>query len=91
MLNRKARIAQMGETLQYRHGFTLQIRLPDKTECILLKDGELVQKWHGQEIITHLSNQPGVYRVECYRQYLGARRGWIFSNPIALEKKNQLV
>ena len=31
-----------------------------------------------------LPNQPGVYRVECYIQYMGAKRAWIFSNPIYL-------
>jgi hypothetical protein len=79
--------AQMGETLAFKHGCTLRIRLPDKSECTLLKDGAPVSQWDGQQIITHLTNQTGVYRVECHRRFLGTRRGWIYSNPIYLRKK----
>jgi hypothetical protein len=79
--------AQMGETLAFKHGCTLRIRLPDKSECTLLKDGTPINHWEGQEIITHLTNQAGVYRVECHRRYLGTRRGWIYSNPIYINKK----
>ena len=28
------------------------------------------------------ATEPGVYRVEAWRNYLGRKRGWIFSNPI---------
>jgi hypothetical protein len=80
-------MAQMGETLVFKHGCTLRIRLPDKSECTLLKDGVPVNHWESQQVITHLTNQAGVYRVECHRRYLGARRGWIYSNPIYLHKK----
>ena len=83
----EGRTAQMGETFVFKNGCTLRIRLPDKSECTLLRDGSPVGHWEGQQIITHLTNQPGVFRVECHRRYLGARRGWIYTNPIYLHKK----
>lgn len=74
--------ACMGDEIQIGSGLTLQIRLPETTECILLKNGEPFKRWHTRPTCTALINEPGVYRVEVYRQYLGRRRGWIFSNPI---------
>lgn len=72
----------MGDEVRLGNGVTLQIRLPIKTECRLILNGTPVQVWQNQEICTHIAVQPGVYRVECYIEYLGRRRGWIFSNPI---------
>jgi hypothetical protein len=79
--------AQMGETLFFKHGCSLRIRLPEKAECTLVKDGVKINHWNDQEIITHLTNQPGIYRIECHRYFLGKHRGWIYSNPIYLRKK----
>jgi hypothetical protein len=72
----------MGDEIPLERGVTLQIRLPGPTECRLLKDGQVVKIWRKREICTHIATEPGVYRVEAYRIYLGRRRGWIFSNPI---------
>lgn len=74
--------AWMGDELSVRHGVTFQIRLPMRAECNLLKDGQVIKTWTDREICTHITTQPGVYRVEVYINYLGLRRGWIFSNPI---------
>ncbi len=72
----------MGDETRLGSGITLQIRLPAKAECRLLCNGELVRTWKDREICAHTANRPGVYRVECYLEYLGRQRGWIFSNPI---------
>jgi hypothetical protein len=74
--------ALMGDDISLEDGITFQIRLPFGTECRLLRDGQSIKVWYDREIITHVTNQPGVFRVECYVQFLGKRRGWIFSNPI---------
>ena len=63
-------------------GVTLQIHLPQATECILLKDGKPIKTWTNRETVTYNTTEPGVFRVEVYREFLRARRGWIFSNPI---------
>lgn len=78
-------MALMGDQIGLEDGITFQIRLPFATECRLLRDGQPIKVWKDREIITHITNQSGVFRVECYVQYLGRRRGWIFSNPIYVQ------
>jgi hypothetical protein len=75
-------IAQMGDDITIQTGVTFQIRLPKRTECHLLKDGKIIKSWFKREHCTYITTEPGVYRVEVYKSYLGGRRGWIFSNPI---------
>lgn len=74
--------AIMGDEIELFDGVTIQIRLPGPTECRLVKDGKVFKAWNEREILTQTVNQRGVYRVECYIQYLGKRRAWIYSNPI---------
>ncbi len=74
--------AWMGEEIPAQNGVTLQIRLPHAAECRLIKDGNTIKTWKKRETCTHITTDPGVYRVEVYIEYLGKRRGWIFSNPI---------
>ena len=74
--------AVLGDEIQAEGGVTLKIKLPAAAECILLKDGKPIQRWRNQEACSYITIQPGVFRVEVYRSYLGKRRGWIFSNPI---------
>lgn len=72
----------MGDEISAKNGVTLQAKLPSAAEIILLKDGLPVQTWKNQQSCTYITTEPGVYRVEAYRRYLGKRRGWIYSNPI---------
>jgi hypothetical protein len=72
----------MGDEIACQDGITFQIRLPTRAECHLLKDGKVLKVFRDREINSYTINQPGVYRVECYLDYLGRKRGWIFSNPI---------
>ena len=74
--------AAMGEEISSINGVTLQIRLPLRTECHLLKDGEIIKSWDDRDSCTHITTKPGVYRVEVYIEFRGKRRGWIFCNPI---------
>ncbi len=76
----------MGDEIKLNEGVTLQITLPKRTECHLIKDGEIIKTWTKREICTFIANEAGVYRVEVYLHYLGARRGWIFSNPIYIRE-----
>ena len=80
------RTALMGETISAKSGVTLQIRLPIVTECNLLRNGKIVRTWNKRTNCTHITSEPGIYRVEAYIQFLGQRRGWIFSNPIYVIK-----
>jgi hypothetical protein len=72
----------MGEEISAKNGVTLQIRAPEEADCRLIKDGMLLKEWRKQQNCTHITTEPGVYRVEVYRRYLGRKVGWIYSNPI---------
>jgi len=72
----------MGDSVNIQAGMTFQIRLPQKTYCRFIKDGNLIKEWSDREICTYITKEPGVYRVEAYIPYKGKLRGWIFSNPI---------
>jgi len=74
--------ALMGDEIPAAGGVTLKVKLPHLAECRLLKDGKVIQTWKNQETCTHITTEPGVYRVEVWRRALGRLRGWIFSNPI---------
>jgi predicted metal-dependent phosphoesterase TrpH len=78
----KEKKAIMGDTIDSGESVTLQIKLPRATECHLLRDGEIVRSSWKRETMVHKVEAPGVYRVECYIEFKGKRRGWIFSNPI---------
>jgi hypothetical protein len=74
--------AWMGDEISARGGITIQVHLPQRAECRLIKDGKLLKTWQNRENCTHMTSEPGVYRVEAYVNAFGARRAWIFSNPI---------
>lgn len=74
--------ALMGDEIEAQGSLTLQVRLPQNAEGRLLKNGKVIRQWKSAEAVSHITGQPGVYRVEAYLNYLGRRRGWIFSNPI---------
>ncbi len=81
--------AWMGDEISVETGVTLQIRLPSRSECRLIKDGRAIRTWQNRETCTHITTEPGVYRVEVYIQYRGRKRGWIFSNPIYIRASSK--
>jgi len=78
----KEKTVVMGEEIPAKGGVTLQIRLPGLADCRLIKDGKIIKVWKRNENFAYITTEPGVYRVEVYRRYLGRKVGWIFSNPI---------
>jgi len=76
--------AIMGDEFAISGSVTLQIKLPNPGEIRLLKNGKPVKVATSQTMI-HVTDEPGVYRIEVYKPYLGKLRGWIFSNPIYLK------
>ena len=74
----------IGDELPAKGGVTLQAHLPSLADIRLIKDGEVIKEWKKKKICTHITSEPGVYRIEAYKRYLGRKRGWIFSNPIYL-------
>ena len=77
--------AIMGDELPAQGGVTLQARLPGLADVRLIKDGEIIKTWKRQQACTYITTEPGAYRIEAWRNYLGRRRGWVFSNPIYLK------
>ena len=78
----KDQTAWMGDEVTLDQGVTLQINLPQRAECRLIFNGRAIKTWTKREICSHITTEPGVYRVEVYLNYLGKKRAWIFSNPI---------
>jgi len=74
--------AIMGDEIPARGGVTLQAWTPSTAEIRLIKDGRMIRIWKKQTVASYITTEPGVYRIEAYRRYLGRKRGWIFSNPI---------
>jgi hypothetical protein len=72
----------MGSKIDYQQGLKLEISLPHKCNCCLLKDGQIIRSWNDQGHLEYDLKEPGIYRVECFRQFLAKKRGWIFSNPL---------
>lgn len=73
--------AIMGDEIELAGSVTLQVQTPGNAETTLLKDGMIIKKTKMDNLV-YVTNEPGVYRVEVHRNYLGKKRGWIFSNPI---------
>lgn len=75
-------IAWMGEKIPLEGGITLQIRLPQPASIDLIRNGELIKSTQPRDTYSYTVRDTGVYRVEVYLNYLGKKRGWIFSNPL---------
>jgi hypothetical protein len=74
--------AIMGDELPIKGGVTLQAHLPKPAEIRLLRDGKIIGIWKNSHACAYSVTEPGVYRVEAWKSYLGLKRGWVFSNPI---------
>jgi hypothetical protein len=73
-------IAIMGDEIKSPGTVTLQARLPSSAEIRLIRNGKVIKKLWGDTLM-FITDEPGVYRLEVYKRYLGMLRGWIFSNP----------
>ncbi|MGE5074091.1 MAG: CehA/McbA family metallohydrolase [Anaerolineae bacterium] len=74
--------AIMGDDIPAKGGVTLQAHLPDFADIRLIRNGKMIRRVPSGYALSHLTTEPGVYRVEVHRRFRGLRRGWIFSNPI---------
>lgn len=74
--------AVMGEEIPLSGGVTLQVKLPSTADITLWRNGQKIRSWKRTTAGVYTATEPGAYRVEVHRFYLGSRRGWIYSNPI---------
>jgi len=72
----------MGSATLFKPNQKLVVEIPFAAHCRLIRNGMVLDNQKNSKMHTWKINQPGVYRVECTRKFLGRRRGWIFSNPI---------
>ena len=77
-------ITNMGDETTLVGAVTLQARLPSTGEIRLVKNGRVIKTVHG-DVLAQFTAEPGVYRIEAYKHFLGKLRGWIFSNPIYIK------
>ena len=73
--------ALMGDELARAGATIFEIQTPASADIRLLLNGQIMARTRG-EYLKFTTAEPGVYRVEVYRNYRLGRRGWIFSNPI---------
>ncbi|UCE85882.1 MAG: PHP domain-containing protein [Deltaproteobacteria bacterium] len=71
------RVALMGESIALGPELRGEVRIPERAEVHLLRDGELEWVREG-EVLRFPIARPGVHRVEVYKR----GRLWILSNPI---------
>lgn len=76
--------ASMGDAIAWQEPTTLSVSSPLPAKIRLLHNGRMVAQQQGREL-NWQAQQPGVYRVEAYRRFWGAWRGWVFTNPIYLK------
>ena len=75
-------VASMGDTITLPRGGTAQVSLPRPAELRFIKNGTVIYHSTGNNHLAFPLVEVGAYRVECYTDYLGKKRGWIYSNPI---------
>jgi hypothetical protein len=78
----KGGLAWMGDEISSTGGITFQVRLPHSAAIHLIKNGKLIKRWRNHQVAAFIATEPGIYRAEVYRYYMGKMRGWIYSNPI---------
>ena len=79
----RGRPLQMGDEANAAGSWTLHASTPLPARIRLMRDGEEVAATTGTRL-EHAVDEPGVYRVEAYRDAHGRERTWILSNPIYL-------
>jgi len=78
-----AKVALMGDTVNWSRDLLLRAVLPGRGRLRLLRDGEPLLETDLGRLCYH-PTRSGVYRVEALRRFARRWRGWIYSNPIYL-------
>ena len=80
----KESTAIMGDEITSAGTVTLQAKLPCAAVIRLVNNGKVVKTAHSETLV-HITDEPGAYRIEAYKRFLGKLRGWIFSNPVYIK------
>jgi hypothetical protein len=76
-----AKHATLNEELVRAGATVFEIQTPHAGDIRLLCDGRVIARARGRAL-KYTTAEAGAYRVEVYRRYHLARRGWIFGSPI---------
>jgi len=72
----------MGEAHRFRKNLKLHVILPHPADCVILRNGHQFHRTSRDKNVEIDVPTPGVYSIECRKQFLGRKRTWILSNPI---------
>jgi len=81
-LENEDQVAQMGESIRLIRGGTIRIHTPVKADIEIIHNGRVIQSTESSSSVVKNVTEPGYYRVQCKIDFLGQKRGWIYSNPI---------
>lgn len=79
--------ANIGESMTIQRSGLIHVKMPQLAEMRIIHNGKIKYQASMIDHIAFPVTEPGAYRIECYKNFLGLQRGWIFSNPIYLSKK----
>ena len=79
--------AVMGDSFSLTEGMSLNLHVqsPEVADTRILRNGRVIAQGH-TSALTYQVRDAGIYRVEVWKQRWGKPRGWIFSNPIYINK-----
>ena len=79
--------ATMGDSITLPEGDSLRLHVqsPKTAEIRLLRNGRLISQGRAASLSYDVRDS-GVYRVEVWLHRWGKLRGWIFSNPIYVNR-----
>lgn len=75
-------IAQMGDSITLKRGGTLRVHTPFTSEIEIVHNGKTISQNERCTTLVKTVTEPGYYRIQCKIDFLGKKRGWIYSNPI---------
>ena len=81
-LETEDQVAQMGESVQLVHGGTIRIHTPTNADVEIVHNNRVIQRSENTSMVIKNVTEKGYYRVQCRIDFMGQKRGWIFSNPI---------
>lgn len=75
-------LAQMGESVTLNRGGTIRIHMPYKADVEIIHNGKVIQSSENVSSLVKTVTENGFYRIQCKINFLGRKRGWIYTNPI---------
>ncbi len=79
-------VAQIGESVQLIRGGTLRVHTPSEADIEIIHNGKIFSQSEKSTSLVKTVTEKGYYRIQCKIDFLGKKRGWIYSNPIFCTK-----